>query len=302
MARARSLSVAAALVAALVMGAAAAGAAPIPFGLADQEIALGATSLRIYTYKPPGYDGRRMLLAFHGSGRSAIDARRDARNLGDKLQAVVVAPLFDAARFPVWAYQEAGITVTSKQGGTSHRSPRAPAEWTGQLVLQLIEVVRREEGRPDLPYWMIGHSAGAQFLGRFAAFLPSEAQRIVLANPSAYVAPTRKAKFPYGYGGLPSAISGDKQIRRYLAMPITVYLGKEDNRLQGLDTSRGAYAQGENRRERGEAVFREAEATAKAKGWPFGWRLVEVAGVGHTGDGMYARLEAVTALFPDGPP
>jgi hypothetical protein len=43
-------------------------------------------------------------------------------------------------------------------------------------------------------YALFGHSAGAQCLSRFAAFTHSDAFRIVLANPSTYVWPSREVR------------------------------------------------------------------------------------------------------------
>ena len=84
---------------------------------------------------------------------------------------------------------------------------------------------RADEGRPALPYYLIGHSAGEQLLVRLAAFLPTEAGRIVAANPGSHLFPTRERDFGYGFGALPEDLSSDDVLRRYLAAPLTLYLG-----------------------------------------------------------------------------
>jgi pimeloyl-ACP methyl ester carboxylesterase len=147
--------------------------------------------------------------------------------------------------------------------------------------------MRQIEQRPDLSYFLIGHSAGAQFLARAAPFAPTEAKRIILANPSAYVAPTRSEKFPYGFGGAPAALGDDAALRRYLALPITIFVGGSDTGSRQLDVSAEANVQGPNRRERGRFVFQQAETLAAAHGWQLNWRFVEAPGVGHNSTRMF---------------
>lgn len=276
------------LAAALAVAACAARQpAAIPFGDGRIEAVLNGVALDVFTYKPATYDGGRMILVFHGSGRDAEAYRDRARVLGDRYRALIAAPLFDKARFPIIDYQRAGIV-----GG------RPQSQKAGTLVLRLVDYVRRVEGRPDMDYLLIGHSAGGQFLSRFAAFVPNRAGRIVIANPSSYVAPTRDARFPYGFAEVPAPLAGDDAIRRYLASPITVFLGAADTGERRLERTSGAMRQGGNRHARGLVVFRMAEALARERGWPFGWRLVEVEGVGHDSRRMFASAECGRALFP----
>jgi len=267
---------------------ASAGRAEFPAGASAREIMAGDVTLEVHVYKPANYDGRHLIMVFHGVGRNADAYSDHAKVLGDRHGAMVVAPLFDKARFPRAAYQGAGI----KKG-------EVPEDSAGPLAVKLVDAVRHEEGRPGMAYLMIGHSAGAQFLSRFAAFVPNEAKRIVIANPSAYVAPTREQDLPYGFGGVSGAMGSDEQIRRYLALPITIFLGTADTGDKNLDKSRHANMQGANRRERGLNVFRMTEALSRAKGWAFGWQLVEVPGVGHNSEKMFASDLSTKALFPN---
>src|SRR5262249_40339452 len=105
--------------------------------------------------------------------------------------ACCVAPLFDLERFPTWRYQRGGIA--------DGRTVQPAREWTGNLVVKLVDWVRTSERR-TLDYYMIGHSAGAQFLSRVAAFTPMQARRLVMTNPSTYVAATLDVDAPYGMG------------------------------------------------------------------------------------------------------
>jgi pimeloyl-ACP methyl ester carboxylesterase len=246
---------------------------------------LGDTKLAIFTYRPSGCTPAGLLLVFHGLDRNAATYRDDARPLGDRFCLLVAAPLFDATRFPTWRYQRGGIVRDGKVQDSDL--------WTGWFVVKLADWLRQQEARPDMPYWVIGHSAGAQFLSRFAAFIPNQARRIVIANPSTWVLPTLADGPPYGFSGVPSA---DTFLQRYLAAPVTVFLGQEDKGSKNLVESDEAEAEGGTRFARGENTFHLAETVAREHGWPFNWRLVEVPGVAHNAKSMFASPRVGDAL------
>ena len=74
--------------------------------------------------------------------------------------------------------------------------------------------MRAQEGRA-LSYTMIGHSAGGQFLGRLAAFTPTEATRIVVSNASSYVFASLDIKAPFGLGGVYQIRTAVARLKRY---------------------------------------------------------------------------------------
>jgi pimeloyl-ACP methyl ester carboxylesterase len=199
----------------------------------------------------------------------------------------------DQKRFPHARYQ---------MGGVLRKGQLQPHDqWTCALIPKLVAQVRAMEGRPDLPFYVIGHSAGGQFVDRMAAFLPGEASRLVATNPGTLLFPTRDLAFPMGFGGLPQAAGGDDAIRAYLAAPLTLYLGTADL-VQDKDFERSAEAmkQGSARLYRGRACFELARRVAAEHGWPCNWRKVELAGVGHNATRMFAGKAAGDALFgPD---
>jgi pimeloyl-ACP methyl ester carboxylesterase len=257
-------------------------------GLGHQTIDLGGVPLEIFTYRPKSCTPSSLLLVLHGLHRNAESYRDDARPLADALCAIEVAPLFDERRFPTWRYQKGGIV----QAGTL----LPPAEWTGNLLLSLIDWVRKSEGQPQLAYSLIGHSGGAQFLSRFAAFVPNSARSIVIANPSTYVLPDLEVEVPFGLKGVYPPEGREAALRNYLAQPVTILLGQEDLGDKDRDDSASARAQGDTRYERGLNTFRAAQAVAQAHAWPCNWRLVEVPGVGHNARTIFASPQALAAL------
>jgi pimeloyl-ACP methyl ester carboxylesterase len=245
--------------------------------------------ITVYTYRPQGCANPALLFVFHGNGRSASSYRDSARSLADRACLIVFAPLFDENRFSPSSYHRGGI----KRGGRV--LPRE--KWTVTLVKDLVEWARKQEQRPTAPFYLFGHSAGGQFLSRVGAFLvPSEASQIVVANPSTYVLPSLDEPAPYGFGGVLSQKDGERQLKEYLRLPITIYLGLDDTGNKDLTDTEAANRQGKNRLERGRFVFNMAQALSLRNHWEFKWRIVEAASVGHSAAGMLESKAAIDAL------
>ena len=281
----------------VLTAAAAASAGPFPTGADQRTLNIGGEPVEIYTYKPAGYKGGPLLLVLHGLGRNAPGYRDYALPLAERYGFLVVAPLFDRKHFPHWRYQAGGITrdVSDSYAGEVRLEPESRS--LGAAIDALVAAVREAEAAPALPYSLIGHSAGGQALSRYAAFAPNGAHRIVIANPSTYLWPTRDIRFPYGWDGLPATLAGDEALRRYLAQPIVLLLGTADvKRDRGLNVRPGAMQQGQNRYERGRNLYATAQRIAQERGWELRWRLIEVPGVGHSARRMIGAAEAANAF------
>ncbi len=278
----------AALVATLTCADGSAAFAAIPDGVHEQTVDLRGMPVRVHTYRPTRCTAPSLLLAFHGSERDPVLARESSRGLADKHCMLVLAPYFDAERFPQWRYQQGGIV----DGRRFYPS----SEWTGHFALELVAWARREEGKA-LPYAMIGHSAGGQFLSRLAAFVPNEATRIVIANPASHVFPSLDTDAPRGFRGVYRGADGEAALKRYLAQPVTIFLGEMDLKPDPGDT-RETMAQGGSRFERGRNVYNAGKQLSEKNGWPFNWRLVQVPRVAHSSRKMYDSREASAALLP----
>lgn len=283
---------------ALLCLACASGAEPYPAGSSQRSVSIGGETIELFAYKPAQYKDGPVLLVLHGLGTNAPGYRNYAIPIADQLGMLVIAPLFDRKRFPVWRYQTGGIVRDQRVEGEFTVEPEARR--MGRTFLDIIDSVRAAEGRTDLGYSLIGHSAGGQTLSRFAAFMPHTAKHIVIANPSTYLWPSRDERFPYGFGGLPPALSDDAVLRRYLAQPVTVLLGTADiERGADLNVREGAERQGYNRLERGRNAFRAAQQLAQQRGWTFNWKLVEVPDVGHSARRMLGSAQAQAVLSRD---
>lgn len=244
-------------------------------------------AIKVYTHRPKDCREPSVLFVFHGLNRKAAGVRDKAREVADAACLMVFAPLFDRDRFPNWRYHRAGVV---RNGEVQSRQ-----QWTAPVVQALVDWARTQTPHPDPEVYLFGHSAGGQFLSRLSAYSPIEgADRIVIANPSVYVAPLLAEAAPYGFERVFPSEEAQARLRKYLALPITVYLGQEDTGEKNLVENEAAFRQGENRLDRGRTVFQLAQDVARERDWPFNWRLVEVPGVGHSSGGML-RAEA----FPD---
>lgn len=258
-------------------------------GQLTREVAeINGMSLDMYVYRPASCVSPAFLFVFHGDGRAAKSYAASAQEIADRACMTIVAPHFDEDRFSSRDYHRGGVV---DEDGLKPRD-----EWTTSVVGELIEWAEEMEGRPGQDIYLFGHSAGGQFLSRVAAYdRPEGVKRIVIANPSTHVLPTTDEEVPYGFGGFP-APEATEMIRRYLAAPVTIFLGEEDTGEEDLTRNEQADRQGENRLERGERTFEMARQVAADHGWDFNWRLIHADDVGHSGRGMLQSDDLIDAL------
>jgi dienelactone hydrolase len=254
---------------------------------------INGTNLTVYTYHPKYCGNPSLLFVFHGLSRTASSYRDYAEPLADRYCLIIMAPLFDLERFPSWSYQRGGIVHDS--------TIQARDRWTVWYVKGLVDWARKREGLPTAQYYLFGHSAGGQFVSRVAAFALADAKRTVVANPSTYVLPSLSEAVAYGLGCLSSgcvysADQASQELKAYLALPLTIYLGEDDTGDVELNESAAAMRQGATRLERGEFTFELAQAVATANGWPLNWRLLILPGVGHSASDLLKSDQAAQAF------
>lgn len=233
-----------------------------------------------------GIDSERTLIVFHGTDRNAQEYCEHSATLAANGGFSVTTPLFDKERFPSWRYHRGGIQDERGQLRPRH-------EWTYSIVEKLIRPIQRIQ-----PVYMIGHSAGGQFLNRMCAFAGTSAKRIVVANPGSVIFPRSDWKFPFGMGGLGPSLSSEEAVKAYLAQPMTFLLGTADNKPdEYFDTSTEAMRQGGGRLQRSTNCFNYGKKIAAEQGWAFNWRLETVKQVGHDHQKMFDAPEARKAIL-----
>lgn len=264
---------------------------PTPFdpGKSTVRVDVDGTPLNLWVYKPDNYVGDGFILLFHGASRAAEAYRDNAAFFADRYGRLVVVPEFDAERFPSRTYQFGG--VFREDGSFADADER-----TFAYVPKLVDRIREAEGKPDLPYILLGYSAGAQFLERLAAFMDTDAERLVAMSPGSSMFPTRDLEYGLGFGGLPEEFGSDERLRRYLALPLTIAIGSAD--VENAQLPRGdAYDQGVHRYSRNLRWFVTAMDMAHERGWDFNWRLVIHHGAGHPPPEMFHHPQIGNSLF-----
>lgn len=262
---------------------------PFPIGAGVDTVDFGGTPLNLHFYKPGTYDEVGFILLFHGASRTASGYRDSSRLMAERFGRLVVVPEFDRERFPNRTYQFGAVF---REDG----SLADPDEWTYAFTPMIVEHIRAREGDRDLPFLMLGFSAGGQFVSRMAALQDSDAERLLVISPGSTIFPTREMDFGLGFGGLSEELSNDDRIRRFLGLPITVYIGTNDTEMGQLPTG-DAYAQGVHRYSRNIRWFNEAMDLAYTNDWPFNWRLVIADGPGHSPPDMFNHPQMENALF-----
>ena len=259
-------------------------------GFDQLKLTAAGVEIKVYTYRPPDCANPSILFVFHGLNRKAESVRKKAVKIAQGACLMVFAPLFDKDRFPNWRYHRAGVV---REGKVQPKS-----RWTAPVLYDLLALARKKAGSRDAKVYLFGHSAGAQFLSRISAYSPlSGVNRIIIANPSIHVAPLLNEPAPYGFDGVfPSSAEAQQNLKNYLSLPITIYLGREDTKEKNLVKNKDAMRQGINRLDRGRKIFRLARDIAVQHGWQFNWRLVEVPDVGHSSRGMLGAQEFYRAL------
>jgi hypothetical protein len=266
----------------------------IPSGSSTLTAMVGGVALDVFTYRPSTEIGG-LLFIFHGTNRNADDYCRFAQYLADRRGLIVIAPRFDTDRFPNIAYHRGNIVDSSGR-------VRPPSEWTTRFVPLLVDWARQREGAM-LPYWLWGFSAGGQFLSRVAAFEQPDARRIVVGGASTHVLPLLGShpngeRAPYGMGGVFGSLVEAEKLRGYLALPLSIYVGGDDNNADDplLTSGSAADRQGTDRLDRGQKTLALARFVAESNGWRFGWRMVIGPEIAHSSSRMLRSRRVLASL------
>ncbi|WP_344306232.1 hypothetical protein [Fodinicola feengrottensis] len=253
------------------------------------------------------------VVVIHGTERNAEHyfelTQRAAAAFGDKAE--IVAPWFqtnDDKPSSSDAYWTNGGDGSWKDGGDAVR-PKGLSSY--DVIDQILRKLADKSTFPHLTkITLLGHSAGAQFIQRYAAGAPSIAANIhiVVANPSSYLYlnSTRPAStsgcsdyndYKYGLDNRNRYMrtsSDEKIVQQYTSRQVTYLLGEADTVQNGdMDESCPANAQGENRFERGKFYF-----SAIHSAYPSAPQdLSTVPGVGHDNEAMINSAQGKAAIF-----
>lgn len=257
---------------------------------------------------------RRVVFVVHGSSANHCDyaryAMESAEDAGGLASTLVVAPLFtDAAtggdRRLTWGsgWRE-GSTSTNPDG----------TRVSSFAAMDLLAAAARQTFGGGVPLLLVGHSAGGQFVQRYAEGSDAPFDAFVPMNPSSY-AYLSAQRWPggatvdgvpgcpgyntwkYGLHDLNRYMGDAGDLRaRYAARRVALVLGGSDvDRDEALDVGCEADSQGRNRLERGRLFF--GHLADQLGVHPSGHTLAVVPQVGHDGRSMIRSAAARAVLF-----
>jgi pimeloyl-ACP methyl ester carboxylesterase len=220
----------------------------------------------------------RMLIVLHGKDRAAERYCRQWRGVGYRDNLLIAAPRFDLERFPSWRdYNLAGMLDQKGRPTSSDR-------WLFPTLYAISGELRHRYDIDQVDFF--GHSAGAQFLFRYALFSKSSlhASQMIVANAGWYTRPGFDDPFPYGLTGAPE----DVDLRTAFSRRVTLLAGgwDIDGHHHSLRKDSGVRRQGAHRLARARSCFEDARATAFHLQCPLRWRLRIVSNAAHSNADM----------------
>lgn len=272
-----------------------------------------------------------LLFIIHGNGRNALDYYRYGVNAAIKADArktIVIVPKYlteeDMLKhdFPpnTLYWSSSGWKIGNKSQGRGRASSfRVLEELIGIFIKNIM-------GLQSIV--IAGHSAGGQFVNRFAAgnsietYIRNIKFYYVVANPSSYLYFTPKRAFGlsrsdfaspnttsitynhYKYGlenlsgtSYMSEVGKKKLVDNYRKRNVTYLLGEEDTINEGdLDISEAAMLQGGNRLERG-LIYYNYLVNLFGDAIKENHHKVVIPGVGHNAERILQSKQAMLHLF-----
>ncbi|EPY7430643.1 TPA: alpha/beta fold hydrolase [Klebsiella pneumoniae] len=304
--------------------------------VANQQISIETPSgnglLPVFADRPINQaapDVVRVFIVIHGTLRNAdayyATGRKVVKKAGDAGKGtMVVAPQFltvpDLKAFSL----PAPVLAWTQQGWKDGAPSLTPAPISSFSALDaLLTHFANRTLYPSLSTIVImGHSAGAQYVQRYAVVghknqklaQTGVAVRYVVANPSSYLYFTddrpnsktitngtcpRATEWKYGFKSAPPYVASQdisKLESQYLSRDVVYLLGQADTNpyTHYIDRSCAAMAQGPYRLARGLAYFNYLQSRHPTD---LAQKIVEVPGVGHNHSAMFTSDCGIAALF-----
>jgi hypothetical protein len=246
--------------------------------------------LPLHSACPRGFDaGMPVLIVHHGVARNGRDYRDYWLRLVDEIRILAISIEFTEEAFPDYLRYHFGNM--HDENGT----PNPREQWTYGIDERLFAALREQGITRRQQYGLFGHSAGGQFVHRMLSFgFRDRVATAISANAGTYAMPDLAVAWPFGLGatGLDA-----EALRPWLEFPITVMTGTRDTKTTGRYFPKGprSMRQGATRHERAHNYVRAGHAAAEALGTRCAWTVINVANVGHDGEGMSVAAAPVVA-------
>jgi len=159
----------------------------------------------------------KLLVAVHGSGRTAAKYRDAFADFADEHKFVVIAPLF-----PIGIY---GNGYADGYKFLKERDTRYD-----QLLLDMVADLN-EACRCDLgKFYLFGFSGGGQFAHRFAYLHPDKLQAVSIGAPGLATKLDDTKPWPFGTADTDKRLGSAIDIDALRKLPIQIIVGDQDNK------------------------------------------------------------------------
>jgi poly(3-hydroxybutyrate) depolymerase len=241
--------------------------------MADQPVVVNG-------YRAPSAPARATTVVVqHGVLRNGHDYRDFWVEAADRFGLLILAPTFPEAHWPdVDAYNNGNLFCEGHTGGTRNLQASAYA-----CVQRLARLVKGHDAVDPARLYLFGHSAGSQFVHRYAAVCGlHDYAGVIAANAGWYTLPEPELPFPKGWQGTGLAQDACAAMFSY---PLVLFVGSNDNdpNAQHLPNEPAAMLQGATRYERAHYFFNYAREQASRWNAPFNWSLHTIPHVAHDG-------------------
>lgn len=289
----------------------------IPQGVSSDSITVfyehDSAKCNVNYYKPIAYDllNSPILFAIHGLGMDGNNEINDLKDIADRRKALIVAPNMPLG----WS---TGYTVISHPEISPFCSNWY---WLTSFLKQIYNHTKVRENRNIIDSYLIGFSAGGQFVTRYMLIRQGHADSIpikmaVSSSPFYYTFCTDSLHnqimyYPSGLAIGYSVISSgfcypvsdgiadtlyfgfncNEHILQYYNENYNVLIGTADTVDSGTPPP-GSLTQGANRYERAVNFFHFSDSAAVELGTTLKWQYGEIPGVGHDEYLMYNSVLA----------
>lgn len=233
-------------------------------------------ALTVWTYVPSdATENSPIVFVMHGVRRNGRDYRDNWIEHADRYRFILIVPEFPTDRYPSSSYQQGNMLTD--EGKQNHSS-----QWTFSAIEHLFDHVLKISGNTSEGYYIYGHSAGGQFVHRFALFMPDARYiKAIAANPGWYTLPDPQVAYPYGLKG---TVATGRSLSEAFSHSFVLMLGAKDNDPNdpNLRTTEKANAQGATRFERGQYYFGQVQNAANQLKTNLRWSKIVVADAKHS--------------------
>ncbi len=284
---------------------------PIPSGISLDTIYvkdfLSKLSYQTFhLYKPSNYDPLTspIMIVAHGSGGNGATVIANIDSLAYRRKALIIAPNFAGNSGGYWTILRHQEPVAVQVDTINSCSLLRPASL---VIKQIYEHVLLRENRTNVPCYMIGFSAGGQWVSRYMLIRQAYPDSIpikmaVSSSAYFYAFPTDTfmgvpMRWLCGLimplpdiGSCPQTFNiynwdCDEHIIQYYNENYAVMVGSAD--LQVFSDGNCLMAQGNTRLQRAQTFYNFCDSNAVNRGTALQWPYVEIPGVGHNEYGIY---------------